>query len=124
MHKDRTAGIYDEEIFYDLKAKDVRKWYVDHYSEEELAGVYELTYRLWKYYKDCISDHEKETPEYSDALRVFQEWDTLKTELENDIKNIMNSLNMDVTEPDKGILDLFMVFNGYENSGDGWTRRE
>lgn len=126
MNKDKTNTIFNDELFYDLKAEDVRKWYIDHYSEPELAGVYELTRRLWNYYQECISDYEKDTPEYDDARRILNEWTALKTELENDIKNAFSLLSGSIVREavDEGDIALFMVFNGYEERDGRWFERE
>ena len=114
---------FDEETVNNLTADDVRKWYTEHHTEEDLAYVHNLVHEMWVYHEDDTYDYEEDTPEYENAIKVFEEWDVLRQELDDDVLSALRKHDVDVDYLDIKALETFMNWHGYEESG-GWFFKE
>ena len=56
---------FDEDTVNNLTADEVRKWYTEHHTEEDLAYVHNLVHEMWVYHEDATYDYEEDTPEYT-----------------------------------------------------------
>ena len=115
---------FDGKYFDQLMAAEVRNWYSEHHTEQDLADAYNLVHEAWKYHEDCTYDYEEGTPEYEESLKTFDEWDSLFRKLDRDIQKAMNKDNPDDSWLDMETLEKFMDRHGYENNGGWFFRKE
>lgn len=110
---------FDENTVSHLTADDVRKWYSEHHTEEDLAYVHELVHEMWVYHEDNTYDYEEGTPEYDKSIKVFEEWDVLRQMLDEEVLSAMRKRGVNADYLDIKTLETFMSMQGYKESG-GW----
>ena len=115
---------FDEHMINNLKAGDVSKWYSEHHTEQDLADIYEAVHEMWVYYEDCTYDYEEGTPDFENAMKVFEEWDALETQLEDDIMSALRKQGINADCLDIKTLDTFMNLHGWEDHGGWYIKKE
>lgn len=112
-------NIFDEDMINNLTPELVSKYYTEHQTEQDLADVYELVHEMWVYHEDCTYDYEEGTPEFENALRVFEKWDALRQMLDEEVLAALRNHNVNADYLDINTLETFMNMYGYEEHG-GW----
>lgn len=112
-------NIFDEDMINNLTPELVSRYYEEHHSKQDLADVYELVHEMWVYHEDCTYDYEEGTPEYENALRVFEKWDALRQMLDEEVLSMLRNHNVNADYLDINTLETFMNMYGYEEHG-GW----
>lgn len=114
---------FDENTMHNPKANDVREWYAEHNTEEDLAYVYNIVHEMWTYHEDATYDYEENTLEYEKALKVFKEWNALQEMLDEEVLSALRKHNVNAEHLDIQTLKKFMGMYGYKESG-GWFFKE
>ena len=115
---------FDEYTVRCLTADDVRSWYAVHHTEEDLAYVHNLVHEMWIYHEDASYDYEEDTPEYENALKVFDEWDQLRQMLDEEVLAALGKHNVYADVLDIHALETFMNMHGYREDGGWFFKKE
>lgn len=116
--------VMSSEPIPDKTPKDIKLYFADKRTEQDLADAYALVNNKYWWVEDNVYDYEKDTPEYEIACTIAKEWGALLDLYELQVFDILTSEGIQIPETGRReVVAPFMKRNGYLD-GNGWWIKE
>ena len=104
-------------------AADVKAFFADKYTEEDLADAYAIAHNKFWWVEDNEYDYEEGTPEHKAACAITDEWCSLMKEYKTRIFEILIREGIDIpTTGQVKVLAPFMARFGYIDDNGWWVK--
>ena len=108
-----------------MSAADVRAYFSDKYTENDLADAYAIAHNKFWWVEDNEYDYEEGTPEHKTACTITDEWGALKDAYKKRIFEILTTEGIAIPETGQiKVLEPFMERFGYTNCSGWWVKSQ